>query len=244
MDEFTVTIDAFNGPLDLMLHLIAEKKLDLFDLDLNVLTDQYCAYIQSMQNLHLEIAGEYLAEMAHLIEIKSKRMIPGSKDEEEGEEEDPKERLVRRLLEYQQYKEVSQQLEQLYEDRQLSLDKPMSQEADQYIRESDDMPVKGSAYDLLKAMQRMLYRMQLNTPMERSVSVKEISIEDRELEVTARLTSLPKTFRFENLLDDCKDSLAKAIATFISVLDLSRRHVLYFTVDDDDVIWFTKGGVS
>ncbi len=243
MEEFTVTIDAFSGPLDLMLHLIQEKKLDLLDLDLNVLTDQYCAYIESMQNMHLEVAGEYLAEMAHLIEIKSRRMIPGSKDEETVEE-DPREQLVRRLLEYQQYKDVSQQLEKYYEDRQLSLSKPLSSEADEWIKDNEDMPVKGSAYDLLRAMKRMLYRMQLSTPMERSVSVKEISIEDRELEVRARLDQLPPTFRFERLLDDCHDNLAKAIATFISVLDLSRRHILVFSVDEDEVIWFTRGGVT
>lgn len=243
MDEFTVTIDQFSGPLDLMLHLISEKKLDLLNLDLNVLTDQYCAYIESMQEMHLEVAGEYLAEMAHLIEIKSRKMIPGSKDEE-TEEEDPKERMVRRLLEYQQYKEASQQLLAMYEDRSLSYSHPLSQEADQYMKENEDAPVKGSAYDLLKAMKRMLYRMRLNKPMERSVSVKEISIEDRELEVQARLDSLPETFRFERLLEDCQENLAKAIATFISVLDLARRHILSFTVDDDDAIWFTRGGVS
>lgn len=239
-----MTIDAFSGPLDLMLHLIQEKKLDLFDLDLNVLTDQYCAYIESMQNMHLEVAGEYLAEMSHLIEIKSRKMIPGSKDEEENPQEDPKEQLVRRLLEYQQYKEAAGQLQQMYEDRQKSLSKPLSEEADQWIRDNDDMPVKGSAYDLLKAMRRMLYRMQLSSPMERSVSVKEISIEDRELEVRARLDQLPQNFRFERLLEDCTGNLAKAIATFISVLDLSRRHVLSFTVDEDDVIWFTRGGAA
>lgn len=61
MEEFTVTIDAFSGPLDLMLHLIQEKKLDLLDLDLNVLTDQYCAYIESMQNMHLEVARDHPA---------------------------------------------------------------------------------------------------------------------------------------------------------------------------------------
>ena len=68
MNEFKVTIDQFSGPLDLMLHLIREKKLDLFDLDMNVLTDQYIAYLNSMQEMHLEVAGEYLAELASLIE--------------------------------------------------------------------------------------------------------------------------------------------------------------------------------
>lgn len=237
-----MTIDEFSGPLDLMLHLIREKKLDLMDLDINALTDQYTAYIESMQNMHLEIASEYLTELAHLIEIKSRRLLPNVKDEEDTEEEDPREKLVRRLLEYQQFKEAAGAMEKMYAARQENLGKPMSREADQWIRENDDQPVSGSAYDLLRAMQKMLYRMQLQTPSERSVEVKEISIEDRELEVRARLGELPDTFRFERLLEDCTDNIQKAIATFISVLDLSRMHILSFTVDEQDHIWFTRGG--
>ena len=71
MNEFKVTIDTFDGPLDLMLHLIKEKQLDLMNLDMNVLTDQYIAYLNQMENLHLEIASEYLSELATLIEYKS-----------------------------------------------------------------------------------------------------------------------------------------------------------------------------
>ncbi len=101
MEEFSVTIEKFEGPLDLMLHLIREKELDLFDLDVNILTDQYIAYINSMQEMHLEIASEYLVEMADLIEYKSKKLLPRDDSElADGFEEDPKERLIRRLLEY------------------------------------------------------------------------------------------------------------------------------------------------
>ena len=95
MNEFTVTIDKFDGPLDLMLHLIKEKKLDLLDLDMSVLCDQYMAYLNSMQQLHLEIASEYLAELASLIEYKSRMMLPGKQDELPQDEEDPRQKLVR-----------------------------------------------------------------------------------------------------------------------------------------------------
>ena len=173
-----------------MLHLIREKKLDLFDLDVNVLTDQYIAYLNSMQEMHLEVAGEYLAELASLIEYKSRKMIPGNEAELE-EEEDPKQKLVKRLLEYQQYKEVSRQFEEMYEDRQTKISRPVLEEADQWMKESDEGHVTGTPYDLVKAMRKLLYRMQIETPKERSFEVKEISIEDRELEVRAKLDSLP-----------------------------------------------------
>lgn len=235
-----MTIDQFSGPLDLMLHLIREKKLDLFDLDMNVLTDQYIAYLNSMQEMHLEIAGEYLAELASLIEYKSRKMIPGNEEELE-EEEDPKQKLVKRLLEYQQYKEVSRQFEEMYEDRQTKISRPVLEEADQWMKESEEGHVTGTPYDLVKAMRKLLYRMQIETPKERSFEVKEISIEDRELEVRAKLDHLPDTFAFESLLEDCIGNPQKAIATFIAVLDLARQHILFFTVDEQETIWFSRG---
>ena len=101
MEEFSVTINQFDGPLDLMLHLIHEKELDLMNLDVNELASQYIAYIHSMQRLHLEIAGEYLAQLASLIEYKSRQLLPNSKEElEDHYEQDTRETLVRRLLEY------------------------------------------------------------------------------------------------------------------------------------------------
>lgn len=245
MKEFKVTIEQFDGPLDLMLHLIKENQLDLMNLDVNVLTDQYIAYLQSMSDLHLEVASEYLLELATLIEYKSKKMLPGAKDELEDEyEEDPKERLVRRLLEYQQYKEASEQLHELYEDRQKMMSRPISNEIDQWLKpDEDSFSYKGNPYDLMKAMKRCMMRMQLQTPKQRNYTVTEVSIEDRELEVRAKLDRLPATFRFESLLDDVHD-MPMFIATFLSVLDLARLHRLVFEVDENDIIWFSKGGVS
>lgn len=244
MEEFKVTIDAFDGPLDLMLHLIKEKQLDLMNLDMNVLTDQYIAYLNRMTTLHLEIAGEYLMELATLIEYKSKRMLPGKQDEiDDSYEEDPKERLVKRLLEYQQYKEASQDLNVLYEQRHQKMTRPLSQEVDQWLQDTNEVAYQGNPYELMRAMKRVMMRMRLATPKQSTYTVKEISMEDRELEVRAMLDRLPKTFRFENLLEDVSD-VPMFIATFLSVLDLARQHTLVFTIDENDVIWFTRGGQS
>ncbi len=242
MEEFNVTIDKFDGPLDLMLHLIKENQLDLMDLDINVLTDQYIAYLQSMENLHLEIVSEYLVELATLIEYKSKKMLPGSEDDLEDEyEEDPKARLVRRLLEYQQYKEVSNEMFNLYEERQKLMSRPLSSEIDSFTKEEDDkVSYEGNPYDLMKAMRRCLMRLHLTTPVAKQYTVTEVSIEDRELEVRAKLDKMPDKFRFEALLEDVHD-MPMFIATFLSVLDLARMHTLVFTIDDNEVIWFARG---
>ena len=242
MEEFKVTIDQFDGPLDLMLHLIREKQLDLMDLDMNILTDQYIAFLNSMETMHLEVAGEYLAEMASLIEYKSKRLLPGSdKDDlEGGEEEDTRERLVRRLLEYQQFKEASSELMHMYESRQKLMSRPLSNETEKWMKQEDDFHYKGSPYELMKAMRRCMMRIQLSRPIETRFTAREISMEDRELEVRAKLDRLSKVFRFEALVEDCEDT-QMFIATFLAVLDLARLHTLVFTIDDNDVIWFSRG---
>ena len=105
--EFQISIDQFEGPLDLMLHLIKTNKLDLMDLDMNTLATQYIAYIAQMKQLQLEIASEYLSELASLIEYKSRKLLPRSEVAiEEEYEEDQREKLVSRLIEYQKYKDV------------------------------------------------------------------------------------------------------------------------------------------
>lgn len=242
MDEFKVTIDTFDGPLDLMLHLIKEKQLDLMNLDMNVLTDQYVSYLRSMKEMHLEIAGEYLAELATLIEYKSKKMIPGNDEQiEDDYEEDPKERLVRRLLEYQQFKQASEELSEMYESRQQQLSRPLAEEVDTWMKDDSQSKISGNPYDLMKAMKRVMMRMRLTSVASSSYTVREVSMEDRELQVRARLQELPDTFRFEDLLEDVSD-MPMYIATFLSVLDLARLHTLVFTVDENEHIWFTKGG--
>jgi segregation and condensation protein A len=241
MNEFKVTIDKFDGPLDLMLHLIQDKQLDLMNLDMNVLADQYIAYLNGMSELHLEIAGEYLAELATLIEYKSKKMLPGNKDElQDNYEEDPKDRLVKRLLEYQQFKEVSADLMGSFEQRQKLYTRPVSSEVEKWVKDDSDIKCHGSAYDLMKAMRRVMIRLRLTEPRQSTYTVHEVSMEDRELEVRSKLDRLPDTFQFEKLLDDVHD-MPMFIATFLSVLDLARLHTLVFTVDDDDVIWFSRG---
>lgn len=241
MEEFRVTIEQFEGPLDLMLHLIKEKELDLFDLDIHILTDQYIQYLNAMEKLHLEIASEYLVELAQLIEYKSKKLLPKDDSELESEyEEDQKDRLIKRLLEYQQFKEVSSQLNFLFESRQELMTRPLSNQVDEWMVESEMSHYEGNPYDLMKAMKRVLQRMQLAKPIETRNIKREISMEDRQLQVRAKLDVLPDTFRFESLLDDCHD-IPMFIATFLAVLDLARQHTLVFTVDDNDVIWFSRG---
>lgn len=237
---FTVETTKFDGPLDLMLHLIKEQQLDIFDLDMEVLTDQYIKYLHEMEKLELEIESEYLVELATLIEYKSKKLLPKKAEElEDDYEEDPKERIVRRLLEYQKYKEVSNELYESFNERQEQFAKPLSIDN---INNNlvDEQKLEGNPYDLLKAMTKVLRRLQLSKPIETKLTAKEISTEDRILEIKSRLSSLPSTFSFDNLVDDCH-SVHEVIVTFLAILDMAKDHYLVFSVDDNEEIWFKRG---
>lgn len=240
--KFTVTIDQFEGPLDLMLHLIKENKLDLFDLDMNVLTTQYIEFIHQMKNLHLEIASEYLSELASLIEYKSKKLLPREEVQVEEEyEEDQRTKLVARLVEYQKYKEISEKLRIDYENRQKHFTRPVSPLVEQWsIPIESDTLENQSPYELLKAMNRVLQRMILLKPYETKVTIKELSVEERLEQIKERLKDSNNTISFETLCDDCS-SLHMVIVTFLSILDLIHQKWLDFTIDSEDHIYVKRG---
>ena len=208
---------------------------------MEVLTDQYINYLQTMEKLELEIESEYLVELATLIEYKSKKLLPKKTEElEDDYEEDPKERIVRRLLEYQKYKEVSNELLEAFNQRQEQFAKPLSIDSINTNNLVDDQKLEGNPYDLLKAMTRVLRRMELSKPIETKLTTKEISTEDRILEIKSRLSTLPKTFNFENLVSDCHN-VHEVIVTFLAILDMAKDHYLVFSTDDNDEIWFRRG---
>lgn len=240
--KFTVTIDQFEGPLDLMLHLIKENKLDLFDLDMNVLTTQYIEFIHQMKNLHLEIASEYLSELASLIEYKSKKLLPREEVQvEEDYEEDQRTKLVARLVEYQKYKEISEKLRIDYENRQKHFTRPVSPLVEQWsIPIESDTLENQSPYELLKAMNRVLQRMILLKPYETKVTIKELSVEERLEQIKERLKDSNDMILFETLCDDCS-SLHMVIVTFLSILDLIHQKWLDFTIDSEDHIYVKRG---
>lgn len=238
---FEVETLKFEGPLDLMLHLIHDNKLDIFDLDMEVLTDQYIQYIHKLENLQLEVESEYLVMLTTLIEYKSKKLLPKKADEVDEDIEDPKDKLVRRLLEYQKYKEVSGALYDKYVERQDQLSKPVS--FDEVIKASKDVEVQkleGDPYDLLKAMNKVLRRLQLSKPLDVKFTQKELSPEDRILEIKSRMKQLPETFAFDTLIEDC-DDIHEYIVTFLAILDMAKDHYLLFTIDDNENIWFRRG---
>ena len=239
--DFLITLDQFEGPLDLMLHLIKENKLDLFDLDLNVLATQYIEYIHAMQDLHLEIASEYLSELASLIAYKSKKLLPRETVEiQEEYEEDQRDQLVARLLEYQRYKEVSLALKEEYEQRQLHFSRPVSDLVEQWkVPVENDVLENQSPYDLMKAMQHCIVRMELLQPYETKVTIKELSIDERVLQIKEKFKYIKGSISFVDLCADCTN-LHMVIVTFLSILDLIHDKWMTYTIDEDEMIWVAR----
>ena len=237
--DFKVTIDQFDGPLDLMLHLIKEGELDLFALDIVKLTDQYLRYIHAMQDLHLDVASEYMLELATLIEYKSKKLLPNDKEELEEDYEDESEQLVRRLIEYQRYKEITTDFMSLYEQRSLMHDKPVSEIANEWIKVDENFE-ETSPYELIKAMEKCLKRMQLSQPYEVNVQTQQVSIDDRMDYIKEKVKQWPDTFTMELAMEDCT-SVYMLVVTFLALLDLVHTGQLTFTVQGEDEVYFTKG---
>lgn len=239
--HFSVAISDFEGPLDLMYHLIKENKLDLFDLDMDVLSEQYLAYLNQMEEMHLDIASEFLTELAGLLEYKSKKLLPKEKVEiEEEYEEDHRDKLVKRLLEYQRYKEASESLKPLYEERQLSYTKPLSNETQQWISMVKEEKLSGSPYDLMKAMNKVLRRLALNHPLETKMTVKELSVDERREQIEERLDGFKGTMSFTELCSDCI-SKHMVIVTFMAILDMIKFQIISYIIDEEEEIWIVKG---
>ena len=240
MSNFNVTLDQFSGPLDLMLHLVKDKKLDLFDLQVDVLIDQYILFLDSVEN-KLDIATEYLYELAALVEYKSKKCLPvDPKPLEVGDyEEDTKDQLVRRLIEYQQFKDISQTLNERFLLRQKQLEKPMEKQILEIAEDENIRFVHADQSDLLKAMQKCLLRFNYSHPNQVRITKTEMSIEDRSEQMILMISTLKEPFFFEDMIQDVEDQ-SILIVTFLAILELNRRDVLEFWVENSEV-YFRRG---
>ena len=224
--SYEVVLDEFQGPLDLLLHLIKEKEMDLESLVVSVITDQYLAYIDQMDPDQLETMSEYLVMAAQLIEMKSKLLLPNEKVElEDDYQEDPREQLIRRLIEYKKYKDVLDEFRDCYEHRQTLHTKAPALMDDYIVDTTEMIPQDLEVYDLIRAMQKMFQRKALMAPLESKIARVEISIEDRSDQIR-QYFRLHKNQRvdFEELFDE--PSRTFFVVTFLSILVLVNTNEL------------------
>jgi segregation and condensation protein A len=212
--SYKVKLDVFEGPLDLLLYLIKKNEIDIYDIPIATITEQYLEYLELMRMLDLNIAGEFLVIAATLIHIKSKMLLPP--DEKElfpEEEEDPREELVRRLVEYKKFKEVAGILQDLEGQRKKMFTRDIPFEA-----APGEVFFEASLFDLITAFTRVLKDVPKDIFQE--IIKDEFTVEQKVHDLLHRLVVTPAISLFE-LFKNSKNK-TEIIATFLAVLELIR----------------------
>ena len=209
----SVQLEIFEGPLDLLLHLIKKNEVSITDIPIATITEQYLATLELMQNLSLDVAGEFLVMAATLIHIKSRMLLPAGDDEgDEDEGVDPHDELVRRLLEYQRYKEAAAELEQrdvLTRDVFVRSPTPTEEVGPRGFREV-------SVFELLGALKRIMDRLPKETVHE--VALDKITVREKMTLLLETLRAQGSVF-FESLFVEVK-SRVEVVVTFLAMLEL------------------------
>ncbi len=234
--QYKVKTDAFEGPLDLLLHLINQLEIDIYDIPVAQITEQYMDYIHTMKELQLDVASEFLVMAATLLEIKSKMLLPNHNKDYDDElmielEEDPREELVERLIEYRKYKEVADDLRTLEEERGLLFTKPPSDLAEYAASiKSEEKPVANiSLNDMLGALQKLLRRKKLQRPLFTKIARQEISLETRMQEIMSDLRGIRGRKHFYDLFP--VRNREHIVVTFLALLELMKQNEI--TIQQD-----------
>ena len=237
--EYKFTIDKFQGPLDLLLHLIKEADIDIFDINVSEITQQYLNYIESMENLNLNIDSEYLVMAAELIEMKSRELLPNEENNEVDDyEDDPRENLINRLLEYQKYKNLASDFKDMEFQRKLMYSKIPSELT--YFKSSEvNLDDEISLDDLIRAFVEFQKKKYIERPLDTVVTRKEYSVSKRCHDIMKRLQKNKKV-RFEELFDIRNKSYV--VVTFLAILDLAKKGQLKIKQDRnlDEILLVTE----
>ncbi|MBA4537307.1 segregation/condensation protein A [Bacillus aquiflavi] len=229
MEQYNVKIDAFEGPLDLLLHLINRLEIDIYDIPMAEITEQYLFYIHTMKELQLDIASEYLVMAATLLAIKSKMLLPKQEDALQEVEfevdigEDPREELIERLVEYRKYKEAAMDLKSMEQERSLMFSKPPS-DLSQFVKEPiQELDLNVTLYDMLGALQKLFRRKKLQRPLATKIARQEISLKKRMAEISAYLNqNEERRTSFYELFPVAERE--HIIVTFLAILELMKRN--------------------
>ena len=226
MDNFL--IGDFEGPLDLLLHLVKQSKIEICDLKLVDITNQYVGFLKKMEEMNLDIASEYLVVASELIEMKSRFLLPRvDKEEEDSYEENPEEELKKRLLEYEKYKESVSSFRNLEEKRSLYFTKApekIEEYTDQKLENTDEV----SAYDLLNALEKLLERKEYQKPLKTKIARKELSVSDRVTKIRSILKN-KKRVDFLSLFEEVTKEYV--VVTFLGILEMAKNREIILKQD-------------
>ncbi|PEA56165.1 segregation/condensation protein A [Bacillus pseudomycoides] len=223
--QYNFKVEAFEGPLDLLLHLINRYEIDIYNIPVAEITEQYLSYIHAMKELQLDVASEYLVMAATLLQIKSKMLLPKYEEdvEDSSEEfiEDPRQELMERLIEYKKYKQVATQLKEKEQERAQLYTRPPLDYMMFQKEENEKLPIDVTLYDMLAAFQKLMRRKKIQRPVTAIVTRQEIPIEQRMEAVLKQLDLAGGRQSFYDLfIDDNRDMV---VVTFLAILELMKH---------------------
>ena len=227
--DYSVKIDEFEGPLDLLLHLIKQSNINIQDIDISVITAQYLDYINKMDELNINVAASYLVMAAELMEIKSKSLLPRTEEEptEEDDEEVSKESLINKLIEYQKYKDMTSTFKALELERQkiyIKSPEKISNYIDNTITNDGDTSID----DLVNAFKGFLERLDREKPITTKITNKEYSVKSRKQGLRKLLKEHPRV-KFTELFEETNTPYI--VVTFLSILEMTKEKEIVLRQD-------------
>ena len=233
MDAVSFKLDVFEGPLDLLLHLIKKNKVSIYDIPISLITDQYLEYIDNMKKNELEVSSEFIVMASRLMYIKSKMLLPVY-DEEEAEE-DPRQELILNLAEYKKYKDISA----FFENRKNICDYLYFKEPDTKLLDIKPLTKETDAEKLITAFNNIMIRKEKKMPPPRSsfdgiVGKEPVPVKSKIKSVSNKIRKRGKV-EFEELFDDA-ESRSEIVAIFLAVLELLRNHMIWLSVNNSKIV--------
>ena len=229
--DYSIKINEFEGPLDLLLHLIKESNINIVDIEINEITKQYLDYINKMEELNINVAASYLVMAAELMEIKSKSLLPPKEEEENDDDEETpsRENLINKLIEYEKYKNMVGTFKEMEENRQniyVKAPEKISKYVDNTIINNDDTTVD----DLVEAFKKFLERIDKEKPISTKITEKEYSVKERKRNIRNILKEKKKVF-FTELFE--VRSISFIVVTFLSILEMAKEKEVTLKQDNN-----------
>lgn len=229
---YNFCVSDFEGPLDLLLHMVKESKMDIYEINIRTIIDQYLEYIHSLEEKNIDIASEYLVMASELIHLKSKLLINRKDDEISSEDEfsiASEDDLRNKLLEYEKYKQITKDFQELEEKRGEVYTK-LPESLKEYITETGIQKGELDIDDLLNAYKLFIERQRLAKPLNTKITKKELSVDDKIKDIRNILITRRKINFIELFTEMTKESI---IVTFLSILEMSKNNEILLTQEDN-----------
>ena len=229
---YNFTINDFEGPLDLLLHLVKESKMDIYEINIHEIINQYLDFIHSLEENNIDIASEYLVMASELIHLKSKLLINRQDEEENVEDEfsfNSEEDLKNKLLEYEKYKEITSNFQELEEKRSevyTKLPEPLKEFVDKDVFKNGELDIN----ELFNAYKLFIERQKLAKPLNTKITKKEMNIDDKIKDIRKILDTRKRVNFIELFTEMTKPNI---VITFLSILEMTKNNEIKLTQKDN-----------